>query len=233
MDERLLKLSQYIKDTIADSGLKLHPFHKRYAYDSKGNAIMGQSTFRGIVNDPKSFPDKTTFDRLSIVLSKAKGYEVPASYLMGLCDLEQSEYDAIEDGSEPVDGSSVRADQLVRQYQTLPYLERQRIAAELLRTIANDEEYTSASDTQKIAFLVRRERDRSGVGLDRFAEKHLGLPTEIVRAIAEGTPVKINKSQLLSLVSCIRDIDDKLSLNEDDARRSLFAKVLAPNLFIK
>jgi hypothetical protein len=232
-DNRLLKLSRYVKQTIEESGLKLHPFHKRYGYDRENKAIISATTFRGLVNDPKTFPDKKTFDGLSVILSKAKGHEVPASELMKICDLAQPEYDEVGDFSQPIDDAPTRADLLIRQYQSLPYFERSRISPDLLHQIADDNEYATLDDTEQVAWLVKREKARQAMGTATFAKEFVGVSVEIVEAILRKEQIKLTRPQFLALASRVHDVNGKLLLNEDEARRSLFARVLAPQLFIE
>lgn len=231
IDQRLLKLSQYLRQAVDESGLNVNAFHRRYSVVN-GKSVLGASTFAQLVSRPRAFPDKRTFDALSLMLSQARGYEIPASALMKICDLDQPQYEDVEESLE-VSDSPKRAELLLRQFKALPYEDRSRIAPDLLRVLADDGEYESLDDLGKLAFLVRRERITQGKGAAAFATEFVGVPVPIIEAILRRERVKINKPQFLAIASRVRDIDGKLMLDEDEARRSLFCRVLAPHLFVE
>jgi hypothetical protein len=231
-DNRLLKLSRFIKEIISDSGLKMSPFHSRYGFGADGKPIVSASVFRALVNDPKSFPDKKTFDGLSVILSKSAGYDIPASKLMQLCDQDQPEYEEVLEEIGEIDPAPARADLLIKQFESLPYRERVRVSPRLLRAIADDDEYAAMDDIDKVAWLVKREMKSQGMGTERFAREFVGLPSDTIRAIANGEQVKLHKGDFLIFASRIHNIDGHFLLDEDQARRSIFAKVLASKLYI-
>jgi len=233
VDERLMKLKQAIRDIISDSGLRTYPFHKKYGFNAKGEQDISASTFAGYANRPKSLPDAATFSGLSKILSRAKGYEVPASYLMGLCDIAQPEYDMTEDVDKVIDSAPARADLLVRQFEDLPYFERSRISPKLLRAIAEDTEYSVLDEACQVSWLVKREMNRQGMGTDKFANEFVGLPPEMIRDIVDKKAARLTKNQVLRLSSRIHNIDGDILTEIEDVQRSLFALVLAPQLFVE
>jgi len=233
-DERLLKLRQEIRNVIADSGLKTYPFHAKYGFNADGKQDISASAFAGYANNPKSFPDTATFDALSKILSRGAGRKVTASYLMGLCDLAQPEYDGIEGNGKNdgiVDTSSIRADILIKQFEALPYVERCRIAPDLLRSIADNNEYNSLDLDGQVAWLVERERKRQGMGAEKLANEFVKLPCEIIKSIIAKEKTRLTKNQLIVLAGRIHNIDGDLLEEWEEVKRSIFAQVLSPQLF--
>lgn len=229
-DERVLKLSRFVRQVIDESGLKLHPWHRRYGIGRDGKALISATTLRNLVNASNAYPDGRTFEALSVMLSKSTGKDISALKLIELCEPTAEDESGYFD--QPIDDSPTRADLIVRQYLALPYYERGRIAPSLLRTIADDDEYSVLSDAEQVAWLVRQEKSRQGLGTAAFAKDFVGVPVEVVEAILKKEPTRLVKAQFLALTSRVRDINGKLLLSEEEARRSLFARVLAPQLFI-
>lgn len=226
----LLRLSQFVRRIISDSGMDTDPFFKKYGIGPDGKPVMAASSFAQLVNHPRHFPSTKTFMALSVTLSNATGENVKVSDLMALCN--ESSFEHLEDAEiGPVDGLETRANLLIREYQGLPYRERSRISPALLRQIAEDNEYGCLDSYGRVVWLLQAEIKRQTRGLEVFAREYVGIDVEVLRRILEGDRPTLTKGQLMAIACNVRDIDGNFAQDEAQARQGLFAQVLAPRLY--
>lgn len=240
-NDRVLRLGRYIVQTCEGLGMTSNELWKKYAYGGSNKQLVAFQTIRNFIIKGEGSPKNETLEAMAKVLAPAREEynklmnneqeNVTAEYLRQIMGMATPE-DAIAAQSVDIDVSVAHGDRLIAQFERLPYAERQRVGWKLLDAIAKDCQYHTLDDAGKLAWLVSQERARQGLGLDALAKERIGINPEKLRAIVERRPVKLTQGELISIASCVKDIDGH-TLNKYNALRSLWAKVLTPHLFLE
>jgi hypothetical protein len=186
---------------------------------------LERTTFRNLASDhgPESRPYGDTLEALALILSQARGEAVTPEFLGSLID--RPLIDAIPYEVDPDDIPSeevtieFQARKILAEFMALPIDVRATIAPTMLDRLGKDWAYLDANPPLQMGKTLRRELDRRGIGIEKYAAEVLDgmIPVEAVEAIAQGrTPhKKFSLKQLLKLQANLVSVDgDSVGLGE-------------------
>lgn len=231
-DDRFLRLIRFVRQTIVEDGCvkssgepNILAFIEKYCGD-----LMPPTTFRKFASRLDSRPYGDTIETLAVILSKARREQVTPTFLYNLIEnpagVDDQEFETTADiGHESA--AEILAARLWDQIEQLPLNARSTICPRILQKLAQDWEYLEMAEPARLGFLIRREAERLGVGLERFhAEKFATvLPFAAIKDLVDRRlpAVRLTRPQLLAIAAVVRNYDgDPISL------KSL--QFLAPNL---
>jgi hypothetical protein len=226
------RFAKFIQDTIESAGFlrggkpNVTAFHRHYRTALNGTRLkLERTTFRNLASDggPESRPYGDTLEALSLILSAARGESVTAGFLDSLID--RPLIDAIPFEVDPDDIPSeevaieFKARQILADWLRLPIDARATIAPEMLQRLGADWAYLDANPPVQMGKVLRRELERRGIGLEKYATDVLGgmIPLESLEAITQGRipQKKFSLEQLLKLQANLVSVDgDTVGLDE-------------------
>lgn len=205
IDPRLAKLSQFVRNVISDSGKpSVLAFYEAFAKDRNGNQAVGYTTFAGLVNSPTKFPQGRTFSRLAEMLSRGAGREISTGELLQICEFG-------EGGDTDIDTGPLLAEQLASRYGSLKFRDRRAIAPELLRIIADDNEFSELEGVDRVRWLIARELAKQGLGIDDFAKNFVGVKPVIIRELLAGKVPKMEEGDMVAIATRVCDENGEIS----------------------
>lgn len=185
-------LSNFVRDTIAQTGLSLNAFAQKYKLTYRTLLVLTKAYF---------VPETSTLERVALALSSETGKRITLNDLLSLIDRT----DPSQPSAEVVTSTGlIDRWELLESYKRLDYNDRIEIASELCRLCLDDLELLALQPRAMIARLIEKEAERRGVGLGKLG-RLAGLSDEVMNLIVKGLPVDLSWSSIVNLSSVVRD----------------------------
>ena len=226
------RFTKFVQDTILAAGFirgkrpNVAAFHRHYKTALNGTGLeLGRTTFRNFASDdgPESRPYGDTLEALSLILSAARGETVTAGFLDSLIDRPLIDALPFEVDPDDIPSEEVaiefKAKRILADWLRLPIDARATIAPEMLKQLGKDWAYLDANPPVQMGHVLRRELERRGIGIEKYAADVLDsmIPLDALEAIVQGrTPYKkLSMDQLLKLQANLVSVDgDSVGLDE-------------------